>query len=189
MASCRKSDNQVIATQKFRIFPLVFEKNIDSRQLDLPKERHGLPIPVSVAGSGTRMGAAGRGWDVPLSYVSKNTSLAYTRPMSSGLFPATGTTYSLSLLGRSVELVPKLGESVAGKWVARTGWPDLVAVQESATTWKVYDGGGLTFTFENVPDQPTPGVYTLLKRIEGAGNSRVDLKMSPIRSTGPEVPV
>ena len=35
--------------------------------LDLPGARGGLPVPVQVVFGGRRFGAAGLGWDVPLS--------------------------------------------------------------------------------------------------------------------------
>src|SRR5262249_25629597 len=37
--------------------------------LDLPSARGGLPIPVRVSYTGREVGAAGLGWDVPLSFI------------------------------------------------------------------------------------------------------------------------
>jgi len=51
--------------------------------LDLPPARGGLPLPLQVA-SGTRgFGAAGLGWDVPLSFLHVDRSYAHRRPANS----------------------------------------------------------------------------------------------------------
>src|SRR4051794_36599451 len=43
--------------------------------LDLPPARGGVPVPLSVVYTGSaRAGAAGAGWDVPLSYVRRSTT-------------------------------------------------------------------------------------------------------------------
>ena len=37
--------------------------------LDLPAVRGGLPVPVQIINGASRFGAAGLGWDVPLSFI------------------------------------------------------------------------------------------------------------------------
>src|SRR5687767_14850323 len=44
--------------------------------LDLPGARGGLPVPVSIVYGGRGVGAAGLGWDVPLSYVIRDHTIA-----------------------------------------------------------------------------------------------------------------
>src|SRR5690242_12856820 len=48
--------------------------------LDLPAADGGLPVPVQVVYGGHRVGAAGLGWDVPLSFIVRNTTIAHRRP-------------------------------------------------------------------------------------------------------------
>ena len=48
--------------------------------LDLPPARGGLPLPLSIVSSGRRMGAAGLGWDVPLSYILRENTFTHRRP-------------------------------------------------------------------------------------------------------------
>src|ERR1043165_9294089 len=41
--------------------------------LDLPAARGGLPLPIQVTYTGRGVGAAGQGWDVPISYIWRDT--------------------------------------------------------------------------------------------------------------------
>jgi hypothetical protein len=53
--------------------------------LDLPAARGGVPIPLRVVYTGqARAGAAGVGWDVPMSYVAWQTD-AHTKPAARGV--------------------------------------------------------------------------------------------------------
>src|SRR5512133_676121 len=47
--------------------------------LDLPAARGGVPVPLQIAYGARGVGAAGLGWDVPLSYVRRDTSFARSR--------------------------------------------------------------------------------------------------------------
>ena len=49
--------------------------------LDLPAARGGLPIPVEIVYSDRGVGAAGLGWNVPLSYIYRDRTIAHRRPM------------------------------------------------------------------------------------------------------------
>src|SRR5438105_2829950 len=48
--------------------------------LDIPPAKRGLPVPVSVVYGGRAVGAAGMGWDVPLTYIIRDTSFAHRLP-------------------------------------------------------------------------------------------------------------
>src|SRR5262245_24694406 len=48
--------------------------------LSLPPDHRGMPVPVSVVYGGRVAGAAGMGWDVPLSYVRRDVSLGRRLP-------------------------------------------------------------------------------------------------------------
>src|SRR6185436_19705356 len=52
--------------------------------LDLPAARGGLPVPVSIVYGERGVGAAGLGWDVPLSYIYRDRTIAHRRPMPTG---------------------------------------------------------------------------------------------------------
>jgi RHS repeat-associated protein len=133
--------------------------------LDFPGERGGLPIPVSVINGGPALGAAGRGWDVPLSMIRENRSMAGRRPTSNiSAEPSAPLQMTLTLLGRSVTLIAQ-----GGDWVPQESAEGLVVHRDGAD-WKVYDGNGNTYTFGK-----RIGDLWLLTKIEGAGNSRVDL--------------
>src|SRR5688500_10774982 len=71
--------------------------------LDLPPARGGLPIPLQIV-SGTRgFGAAGVGWDTPLSSVYVDRTLARRRPvMDPGERPMAREQVTLSLPGRQI---------------------------------------------------------------------------------------
>jgi hypothetical protein len=54
---------------------------VASVPMDLPSSRSGLPAPLQIVYTGTtRQGAAGSGWDVPLSYVRLSTSTMWRKP-------------------------------------------------------------------------------------------------------------
>src|SRR5262249_24458928 len=50
--------------------------------LDFSPTDASLPVPISVVYGGKRMGAAGVGWDVPISYIYHDTTAAHRRPES-----------------------------------------------------------------------------------------------------------
>jgi len=48
--------------------------------LDLPPSRGGIPIPFSIVYGAHGVGAAGLGWDIPISYVRVDSTFARRRP-------------------------------------------------------------------------------------------------------------
>src|SRR5262249_54481258 len=48
--------------------------------LDLPGARGGLPVPVAIVYGERGVGAAGLGWDVPLSYIRRDLTVAHLPP-------------------------------------------------------------------------------------------------------------
>jgi hypothetical protein len=137
--------------------------------LVLPAARAGLPIPLQISYGAKGVGAAGLGWDIPLSYLQKSSTNAHHRPPSgANQIPALQHQMILSLLGQNVELLPQVGA-----WVARIGTLELT-VRESAGNWLVYDGQGRTYTFEPVPTLAAEGLW-LLKFITAASGAKVEL--------------
>ncbi|MFP2906014.1 RHS repeat-associated core domain-containing protein [Pyxidicoccus sp. 3LFB2] len=142
--------------------------------LDLPEARGGLPIPVSIGSGGQGMGAVGLGWDIPLSYIRRDSTFAHRRPaFGSDIVPQARTQVVLSLQGQTMDLVPK-GPSVNGvqEWVVRFDAPELL-LREQNGAWVMFDGQGHTWTFSS---QGIPGAdLWLLDNISGPGRTSVKL--------------
>ncbi len=137
--------------------------------LELPPARGGLPIPLQITYGSRGVGAAGLGWDLPLSYIQRDRTLAHRRPASGpGAIPGGRERAYLSLLGQSVELVPK-----GSVWVARSGTLELT-VRESAGSWLAYDGKGRTYTFIRPANLGSTGLW-LLKSVSVAGGANIQL--------------
>jgi hypothetical protein len=137
--------------------------------LQLPPARSGLPIPLQISYGANGVGAAGLGWDLPLSYVRKSNTLAHHRPPSGpDELPALTQRTTLSLFGQTIDLLPD-----NGSWVARIGTLELTAT-ESAGTWLVYDGQGRTYTFELVQALAPDSIW-LLKLITASSGAQLEL--------------
>ncbi len=137
--------------------------------LEFSPERGGLPVPLQIAYGTRGVGAAGLGWDLPLSFIQHNRTFAHRRPSSNaGELPAPRGRASLSLFGQSADLVAN-----GNGWVARSGTLELTA-RESAGTWTVYDGKGSTYTFQRPPGLDSTGLF-LLKSVSMPGLAAIDL--------------
>ena len=122
--------------------------------LDLPPARGGLEVPVSIVYGGRRVGAAGLGWDVPLSFVHYTTSVAHRRPKFK---PSPGSTaayegreqLTVSVAGTSHEMLRAGHRNSDGEWVwvARE---DAMALEIARTArgWLMRDGNGREYRFE-----------------------------------------
>ena len=137
--------------------------------LELPPARGGLPVPLQITHGARGVGAAGVGWDLPLSYIQRDRKFAHRRPASSpGALPGPRERAYLSLFGQSVELVRE-----GSVWVARSGTLELV-VRESAGSWLAYDGKGRTYTFVRPASLGSTGLW-LLKSVSVAGGASIQL--------------
>jgi transposase-like protein len=111
--------------------------------LDLPGTRGGLPVPVQIVYGEHGVGAAGLGWNVPLSYLRRDTTLARRRLAGlAEVAPQAREQVSLVLDGRRLELV-----STTTAWIARRNAPDLQVREQGDGTWVVFDGQGRTYLF------------------------------------------
>jgi hypothetical protein len=81
--------------------------------LDLPPARGGLAVPVQVVYGARQVGAAGLGWDVPLTYIYHAKNLAHRRPS-----PALASQDRLTMMfgSGSIGLVRNAANTA---WVAR----------------------------------------------------------------------
>ena len=74
--------------------------------LDLPPVRGGLPLPLSVVYGEHRFGAAGLGWDVPLSFIRRDVTIAHRvggSVRSNSRAPATSCTPSVVHDSRAIK--------------------------------------------------------------------------------------
>jgi RHS repeat-associated protein len=148
--------------------------------LDLPAARGGLPVPVSIVYGGRGVGAAGLGWDVPLSYIYRDRTIAHRRPMATvnGAWQAREA-ITLVLEGRQLDLV-----QTASGWAARRDAPGILVRQQDDGTWVMFDGQGRTYSFTVSPAM-NGGTLWLLSSVTGVGGSKVQIDYS---ITTPSVP-
>ncbi len=135
--------------------------------IDLPPARGGLPVPFQISYGARGVGAAGLGWEIPLSYVRRDTTFARRRPVSFESSPTPRPQVTLSLEGRIVELISNGGTT----WIARRDAPDLLAREQNGG-WVLYDGEGRTYAFTQPSVIAGTGLW-LLTSVTGAGGSKV----------------
>jgi len=104
--------------------------------LDLPGARGGLPIPLQVIYGGNRVGAAGLGWDVPLSYIYRDTTIARRRPGREQL--------SMMVGGQRFVLVRNAANTA---WLAQRNGAQLEVRDLGDGKMVMYDGEGRTYGF------------------------------------------
>src|SRR5262249_1494379 len=114
-------------------------------------------------------GAAGLGWDVPLSFIRRDLTIAHRRPMGS-FGPQPRERVSLMLGGRALQPV-----RTASGGAARAAHPDPAVREQADGTWLMFDGQGRTYTFTTVSSAVAGANLWLLKTITGVGGSRVEL--------------
>jgi hypothetical protein len=139
--------------------------------IEIPQARGGLPIPLQLMYRAHGVGAAGLGWDVPLSYVQNDRAFAHRRPLSApGALPVPRERTYLSFLGQNLELQQ---EGTSTLWYAHSGTLAL-QVRHTGPTWVAQDGTGNKFTFERPAAFGATGLW-LLTSVSGAGGARVEL--------------
>ncbi|HKR23157.1 MAG TPA: VCBS repeat-containing protein, partial [Pyrinomonadaceae bacterium] len=138
--------------------------------LDLPGARGGLPVPLQVVYGGRGVGAAGLNWDIPLSYILRDRTLAHRRPAFSSVYqlPSMRERAYLSLMGQRTELIFD-GQA----WVARIGTLEL-NVRDGGSSWIVYDGNGRIYTFMQPTQLANTGLW-LLKFVHEPGGNKLEL--------------
>jgi RHS repeat-associated protein len=139
--------------------------------LDLPGARGGLPIPLQIVYGEHGVGAAGQGFDVPLSFIRRDTTFARRRPVgTAGVDPQAREQVSLVLEGRRMILV-----RTATGWVAQRDAPDLAIREPGDGTWVVFDGQGWTYLFTAAdPALAAAGLWHLAS-VTGPGGNKVAL--------------
>ncbi|HEY6175717.1 MAG TPA: RHS repeat-associated core domain-containing protein, partial [Kofleriaceae bacterium] len=150
--------------------------------LDFPAAHGGLPVPVQITYSEHGVGAAGRGWDVPLSYIRDDTTIVRRRPVgTANVAPAPREQVSLTLSGRSTDLIlagtVNTNTVTVSTWIARNDDVQLrvqhtVDTNANTETWVAYDGQGRTYTFAAISGT---GIW-LLQDITAIGGGKVHLE-------------
>jgi RHS repeat-associated protein len=142
--------------------------------LDLPPAKRGLPVPVSVVYGGRRVGAAGMGWDIPLTYIVRDTSYAHRLPfyddqVTPGTTVPSGVEQLILVMGGvPTRLMRQGNQKTSTTWVPVSDGPQLEVHEDVVHgAMLMYDGDGRTYTFLNTgpvgpPDQPPTGHVPLL---------------------------
>ena len=149
-----------------------------SEPLDLPTARGGLPVQIVYGGH--RVGAAGLGWDVPLSYIFRDTTIAHRRPTNfADVSPQAREQVVLMLDDQRIDLVRN---AAATAWVARLNGPQLEVRDLGGGVMVMYDGEGRTYHFSAegaaAGSRLVEGNFylLLLKNISGPGGNNVHLE-------------
>jgi len=159
-----------------------------SAPIDLPPERHGLPLPLTLVETGGHIvKEAGLGWSVPLSYVEVNSSNARRRPrfLISGA-PWTGPTPSalpnvtVSLSGARTMFV-KVDEAGHYRSVVDGQNAQLTDRTAQNNTWELLDGHGRKYVFSALANADASHWF-LTQILDGTGD-HVDLKYNAVRVT------
>lgn len=139
----------------------------DRVSFNLPAERHGIPVPLSLSfGGGTEVGSGGVGWNLGLSSIAQNNTFSRQRPRAMlvggapEIFAADDPNRgraTLTLLGQSYTLVPIGG---AGAWRALVGGATIEA-NKSNDVWSVTDGSGRRYRFEKLAALGDPARWYL----------------------------
>jgi len=158
-----------------RVGPDAVGKYTASIPLQLPPIRGDIPIPFQIVSGGRGFGAAGVGWDIPLSYVLVDASIRHRRPADlPNATPQARIQYVVSLFGQQIDMVRK-GTSETD-WVARRDNTTLLLrryIEDAATgraAWKLFDGEGRVYLFRQPVGLGGTGLY-LLSSISKSGNS------------------
>ncbi|MEP7043276.1 MAG: RHS repeat-associated core domain-containing protein [Dokdonella sp.] len=146
--------------------------------LELPSIRGGLPTPLQIAYGGNKVGAAGLGWDVPLSYIAHQTTLAHRRPINAvEQAPQAREQWLLVLDGQSTLLVRNAANTA---WVPQRNGAQLELRDQGGGTFVLYDGSGLTYTFTaeggSAGSRLDNGNLSLLRDVTGPGGSHLHLE-------------
>jgi RHS repeat-associated protein len=137
--------------------------------LPVRAERTGLPVPVSVVfAGGGRVGAAGVGWTVPLSYVRFDATVAGRLPRPDlTVVPRVNVTIN----GSALDLIP--ADPAGNRFVARDQTAGLELLRLSESEWQLRQGH-TRYIFSR-RDDVDAGLF-LLQEIRGYGpQSRVEL--------------
>lgn len=153
---------------------------VASIPLDLPTVRDGIPVPLHIAYGGNAIGAAGLGWDIALSYLYIDDTVARRRPANiPNSIPVAREQRYVMLDGDRIDLV---GNATGDGWVARRDAPQLDIRDLGGGTMVMYDGQGRTYVFSAEGSAAgarlAGGNLFLLREIRSAKGNIVHLEYS-----------
>lgn len=109
--------------------------------LDLPSPRGPVPVPVSIVHTGSpRAGAAGLGWDVPISYVRRSTTAWQRKPAADDTVGA-GERIVVALGGAPSLMVPR------GDHYVPFAASDYQELRFEDNVWRLTTLANLEYTF------------------------------------------
>ncbi len=113
--------------------------------LQLPTPRGNVPLPLSINYTGsTHMGAAGSGWEIPLSFVRRSASTWHRKPsLASTAEDFVPERMILSLGGATMVMLPS---STPDTYVPFLG-EEFVLLRRNRFGWQLENGAGLRYTF------------------------------------------
>jgi RHS repeat-associated protein len=164
--------------------------------LDLPAGRGSIPIPLSIVYNGSsRVGAAGAGWEVPLSFVRRSQSTMRRKPrwglLDFSQTPRAAERVVMSLGGAPQYMAPTSDPNVFRPAVARAA--SELRYQPDTRSWHLYTSDGLHYVFaaaDSIAPSSTarltdPELYylTAIERIDGRDRLVLDYEVRP----GPEL--
>lgn len=132
--------------------------------LELPASRKGLPVPLSIVYTGSpRVGAAGVGWDIPVSSVRESRSIMRRKPgVVDGVVP---DRLVMTLGGATALMVPTATPGTFQPLAAPNDY-DLVATGDGYTA---FDPAGTEYVFSRMGT----GLYLLTEIRDATGTDRV----------------
>lgn len=151
--------------------------------LDLEPARAGLAVPISIAYGGRGVGAAGLGWDVPLSYVRRDRTIARRRPQHRATSEPLGRErVTVTIAGAATEMIP-----VGAEWLPRGDGPHSV-LTEVGDAWELRDASGRVYHFSAPAGLAGKGMWLLDSITATGGENRLELEYAVTPKSFPEVP-
>lgn len=142
--------------------------------LDLPDPRGPLPVPVSIVYTGSaRAGAAGAGWDVPLTYVRRQTSTWRRRP---SYFDTSGNAperIQLVMNGAPQLMVPN------GNVYVPFASGQYMELSPNGAGWRARTLDNLEYVFTPRGNDPDPELWLLTEIRDLVGTDKVTLRYAP----------
>lgn len=147
--------------------------------LDLPPTRSGIELPISISSGGRHVGAVGLGWDMPLSFIRTDVSIARRKPANRESL-ASRQLVTMSIGGQIIELQVKWS---GGGWVDRRGASLWNVQQDGMAAWNAFDGQGHAYRFSQLGGDDLSGV-AYLTDIVGVGGEEVHIDYQPLAQSG-----
>jgi RHS repeat-associated protein len=149
--------------------------------LALPPARGGLPVPLAITYTGTsQAGAAGIGWDVPLSYVRRSVTTWHRKPAAASSSVFVPERIILALGGLQQLMVPSAQPNV---WLPLLGDEYTELRRNADDTWTLSTASGVDYVFESTQTD----LWLLAEVRDRVGTDRVELEYAIAEGRVPEL--